>query len=124
MGISSFLRRLLGGADDSDRESDDPVDHEATAAAEAATGAAAESPRPTSRPDSEVSDEYRVLRLLIEHDGVIRRSKLLERTEWSEEHLEGVLEEMVDDGQVKVVPISRETYICRPGYEPKGTAIR
>lgn len=73
-----------------------------------------------STPQTELTDENRVLRLLIAGDGRITVESLCERTGWDDERAQEVVQAMEDDGQVRLLTRGSKTLVCRPGFEPDG----
>lgn len=70
--------------------------------------------------DDIVTDENRILRLLIQHDGRVEKSTLVAETGWSEAKVEEVLSSMRSDQQITTIASGRKQVICRRGYEPEG----
>jgi hypothetical protein len=78
-------------------------------------------PAPSTEPvQRQLSDDGRVLRLLVQNDGQIRKSVLLDETGWEPAKADTVLAEMEAADDVRLVPHGDTTLVCRPGYEPKG----
>ena len=65
-----------------------------------------------------LSDEDRVLRLLIRGEGRIERSRIAEETGWPEPRTDRVLSAMEDDGRITCVRAGGERVVYRSGYEP------
>ncbi|ELY60196.1 hypothetical protein C491_02820 [Natronococcus amylolyticus DSM 10524] len=70
--------------------------------------------------DRQLPDDDKVLRLLVKRGGRVDESTVLEETNWSEEHLRAVVEQMEDDDQVSAITVGQKRVICRRGFEPKG----
>lgn len=70
--------------------------------------------------DRQLPDDDKVLRLLVKRGGRVDESTVLEETNWSEEHLREVVEQMEDDDQVSAITVGQKRVICRRGFEPKG----
>ncbi len=70
--------------------------------------------------ERDLSDEDRILRLLVKRGGRVDETTILEETGWSEDHLETVVTEMEDDDQISAITVGRKHVICRRGFEPKG----
>ena len=70
--------------------------------------------------ERELSDEDRVLRLLVKRGGRVDEETIVEETGWSASHLETVVDRMEDDDQVSAISVGRKRVICRRGFEPKG----
>lgn len=70
--------------------------------------------------DRDLSDEDKVLRLLVKRGGRVDESTILEETGWSEDHLERVIDAMEADDQISAITVGRKRVVCRRGFEPKG----
>ncbi|WP_293033607.1 hypothetical protein [Natronococcus sp.] len=70
--------------------------------------------------DRQLHDDDKVLRLLVKRGGRVDESTVLEETNWSEEHLREVVEQMEDEDQVSAITVGQKRVICRRGFEPKG----
>ncbi|MHC3438340.1 helix-turn-helix transcriptional regulator [Natrialbaceae archaeon A-gly3] len=70
--------------------------------------------------EHDLTDEDRILRLLVKRGGRVDKSTILEETGWDREHLEEVIAGMEDDDQVSSITVGRKQVVCRRGFEPKG----
>ncbi|EMA37323.1 helix-turn-helix transcriptional regulator [Halobiforma nitratireducens] len=70
--------------------------------------------------ERDLSDEDKVLRLLVKRGGRVDRSTVLEETGWSEDRLASIVDRMEDDDQISAITVGRKRVICRKGFEPKG----
>ncbi|WIV66427.1 helix-turn-helix transcriptional regulator [Natrialbaceae archaeon AArc-T1-2] len=70
--------------------------------------------------DRDLSDEDKILRLLVKRGGRVDETTIIEQTGWSEDHLERVVDTMEADDQISAVTVGRKRVICRRGFEPKG----
>ena len=61
-----------------------------------------------------LSDEERVERLLREHDGRLKQSKIVEETRWSTAKVSQLLSSMAEDDRVEKLRIGRENLISLP----------
>lgn len=96
---------------DSTEEVDEPDDDETVSFAEQVEYGVDE---------RDLADEDVILRLLVKRGGRVERDTVIEKTGWSESHLETVIAEMEDDNQVSAITVGRQDIICRRGFEPKG----
>ncbi|MFC3477602.1 helix-turn-helix transcriptional regulator [Halobacterium litoreum] len=94
----------------------------ATADAGAAGSATADGPSDADSGDGGggvdpelLSDEERVERLLREHDGRMKQSKIVEETRWSTAKVSQLLSSMDDEGRIEKLRIGRENLISLPG---------
>ncbi|SEH47096.1 hypothetical protein SAMN05192561_102236 [Halopenitus malekzadehii] len=72
-----------------------------------------------SIPDEELlSDDDRVIRILREHGGRIKQSRIVDRTEWSKSKVSVLLSEMTDEGTVSKLRVGRENVVSLEGHEP------
>ncbi|WP_280536601.1 hypothetical protein [Halopenitus sp. POP-27] len=72
-----------------------------------------------SIPDEELlSDEDRVVRILREHGGRVKQSRIVDRTEWSKSKVSVLLSEMTDEGTVSKLRVGRENVVSLEGHEP------
>ncbi|WP_232703088.1 DUF7345 domain-containing protein [Halobacterium wangiae] len=62
-----------------------------------------------------LSDEERVERLLREHGGRMKQSKIVEETRWSTAKVSQLLSAMDDEGRIEKLRIGRENLISLPG---------
>ncbi|MDH5019078.1 helix-turn-helix transcriptional regulator [Halobacterium rubrum] len=62
-----------------------------------------------------LSDEERVERLLAEHGGRMKQSKIVEETRWSTAKVSQLLSSMADEDRVEKLRIGRENLISLPG---------
>ncbi len=82
----------------------------------AAGGAAADADEEDDGVDPELlSDEERVERLLREHGGRMKQSKIVEETRWSTAKVSQLLSSMAEEGRVEKLRIGRENLISLPG---------
>lgn len=70
--------------------------------------------------ERELPDEDKILRLLVERGGRVDADTIQERTGWSEDRLEAVIDRMETDDQISAITVGRKRVICRRGFEPKG----
>lgn len=70
--------------------------------------------------ERELSDEDKVLRLLVKRGGRVDEGTILEETGWSASRLESVVDVMEGDDQISAITVGRKRVICRRGFEPKG----
>ncbi len=70
--------------------------------------------------ERELSDEDKVLRLLVKRGGRVDEATIVDETGWSKEHLQRVVDEMEADDQISAITVGRKRVICRRGFEPKG----
>ncbi|WP_440765500.1 helix-turn-helix transcriptional regulator [Natronorubrum sp. DTA7] len=70
--------------------------------------------------ERDLPDEDKILRLLVKRGGRVDRSTVRNETGWTDDHLEDVISNMEDDGQVSAITVGRKRVICRRGFEPKG----
>lgn len=70
--------------------------------------------------ERQLTDEDRVLRLLVKRGGRVDEETILEETGWDRTHLEEVIERMEDDDQISSITVGRKQVVCRRGFEPKG----
>ncbi|WP_436343154.1 helix-turn-helix transcriptional regulator [Natronorubrum sp. FCH18a] len=70
--------------------------------------------------ERDLPDEDKILRLLVKRGGRVDRSTVRNETGWSDDHLEDVINNMEDEGQVSAITVGRKRVICRRGFEPKG----
>ncbi len=70
--------------------------------------------------ERDLPDEDKILRLLVEEGGRVNVATVLEKTDWSEDHLATVIDHMESDNQISAITVGRERVICRRGFEPKG----
>ena len=70
--------------------------------------------------ERDLSDEDRILRLLVKRGGRVDQTTILEETGWNSDHLEDVIEGMEEDDQISSITVGRKEVICRRGFEPKG----
>lgn len=70
--------------------------------------------------ERDLPDEDKILRLLVNRGGRVDESTILEETGWSEDRLQGVIDEMEADDQVNAIVVGRKRVVCRKGFEPKG----
>lgn len=59
-----------------------------------------------------LNDEEHVLWLLHQHDGRLKQSQIVDRTEWSKSKVSRVLSRMEADGRIEKVPVGRENLIA------------
>lgn len=64
--------------------------------------------------------EGRVLRLLVENNGRMKQSELIEGISLEESRTNRLLFEMEEIDEVRMIPHGADTLVCRPGYEPPG----
>jgi hypothetical protein len=65
-----------------------------------------------------LTDAERIERLLADHGGRIRQSRIVEETDWSKAKVSRVLSSMENDDTVVKIRIGRENIVARPGDEP------
>src|SRR6056297_2258700 len=70
--------------------------------------------------ERDLPDEDKILRLLVKRGGRVDQSTILDETDWSQEHLEAVIDRMEADDQISAISVGRKRVICRRGFEPKG----
>ncbi|WP_255194065.1 helix-turn-helix transcriptional regulator [Natronobeatus ordinarius] len=70
--------------------------------------------------ERELPDEDKILRLLVKRGGRVDETTVLEKTGWSHDHLQRVVDEMEADDQISAITVGRKRVICRRGFEPKG----
>ncbi|MFA9415090.1 helix-turn-helix transcriptional regulator [Natrinema sp. HArc-T2] len=70
--------------------------------------------------EHDLPDEDKILRLLVKRGGRVDQSTILDETDWSQEHLEAVIDRMEADDQISAITVGRKRVICRRGFEPKG----
>ena len=70
--------------------------------------------------ERDLPDEDKILRLLVKRGGRVDQSTILDETDWSQEHLEDVIDRMEADDQISAITVGRKRVICRRGFEPKG----
>lgn len=70
--------------------------------------------------ERELSDEDKVLRLLVKRGGRVNQRTIAEETDWSESRLTTVIDRMEDEDQISAITVGRKRVICRRGFEPKG----
>src|SRR6056297_2982216 len=70
--------------------------------------------------ERDLPDEDKVLRLLVKRGGRVDQSTILDETDWSQDHLEDVIDRMEADDQISAITVGRKRVICRRGFEPKG----
>jgi len=123
---TALLKRLVPGrgTEETENEASTGTGSEATGEREG-TPATAEVERPDAPriAAEDVSDEDFVLRQLIAHGGRVSRSTLVAETDWSEEELDDVLEEMEANAQISTIR-RRDPLVCRRGFEPAGAPLR
>nr|WP_239641021.1 helix-turn-helix domain-containing protein [Natrialba taiwanensis] len=99
-------------------------------AAPAAGAQSAEQPRSyedvvsAETPPELLSDEGRVVRLLVKHGGQIRQHQIADETGWSKSKVSRILSSMYDDGTIEKTSVGRENVISLPERsdgEPTGT---
>ncbi|MFC4246456.1 helix-turn-helix transcriptional regulator [Natribaculum luteum] len=73
-----------------------------------------------SSDERELSDEDKVLRLLVKRGGRVDEATIVDETGWSKERLQRVVDEMEADDQISAITVGRKRVICRRGFEPKG----
>ena len=114
----AYVRRQPGGLGD-DESGDTPaggeqVSTDGAAAGAAARGASGDGGDATVDPEL-LSDEERVERLLGEHGGRMKQSKIVEETRWSTAKVSQLLSAMDEDGRIEKLRIGRENLISLPG---------
>ena len=70
--------------------------------------------------ERDLPDEDKILRLLVKRGGRVDQSTILDETDWSQDHLEDVIDRMEADDQISAITVGRKRVICRRGFEPKG----
>jgi len=70
--------------------------------------------------ERDLPDEDKILRLLVKRGGRVDQSTILDETDWSQDHLEDVIDRMETDDQISAITVGRKRVICRRGFEPKG----
>jgi len=71
-------------------------------------------------PPEFLSNEDRVLALLDEHQGQMRQSAIVEKTDWSKSKVSRVLTDMESDGQIVKIGVGRGNIVARPEDVPPG----
>ena len=97
---------------------------------EASPGQPASRPRPESTAVKDgastepASDEDRIVRLLRDHGGRMKQTRIVEQTDWSKSKVSMLLSDMEEQGLISKLPVGRENLITLPGEEPDavGTA--
>ncbi|ELZ25278.1 helix-turn-helix transcriptional regulator [Natrinema limicola] len=70
--------------------------------------------------ERDLPDEDKILRLLVKRGGRVDQSTILDETDWSQDHLEDVIDRMEADDQISAITVGRKRVVCRRGFEPKG----
>ncbi|OIB56936.1 helix-turn-helix transcriptional regulator [Natrialba sp. SSL1] len=99
-----------------------PTETRPTAGAAGATGTESESGQARSyenlvsadTPPELLSDEGRVVRLLVKHGGQIRQHQIADETDWSKSKVSRILSSMYDDGTIEKTSVGRENVISLP----------
>ncbi|ELY87770.1 hypothetical protein C483_17773 [Natrialba hulunbeirensis JCM 10989] len=65
-------------------------------------------------PPELLSDEGRVVRLLVKHGGQIRQHQIADETGWSKSKVSRILSSMYDDGTIEKTSVGRENVISLP----------
>lgn len=78
---------------------------------------------PIPEPPREPPLESQILRVLIEHDGRIRRDELTAALDRPEEEVLAVIDELAADDELRLIDRGRSTLVARPGYEPVGYRV-
>ncbi len=70
--------------------------------------------------ERDLPDEDKILRLLVKRGGRVDQATILDETDWSQDHLEDVIDRMEADDQISAITVGRKRVVCRRGFEPKG----
>ncbi len=65
------------------------------------------------------SDEDRVVRLLRDHGGRMKQTRIVEQTDWSKSKVSMLLSDMEEQGLVTKLRVGRENLVSLPGEEPE-----
>ncbi|WP_331233777.1 helix-turn-helix transcriptional regulator [Natronorarus salvus] len=76
--------------------------------------------RPTTETADEamlITDDEIVVQLLLDNDGVMWQSSIVEETDWSKAKVSRLLTGLDDDGRVRKLPRGRRNVICHESVE-------
>ncbi|MFP8953652.1 helix-turn-helix transcriptional regulator [Natrialbaceae archaeon A-arb3/5] len=77
---------------------------------------------PAETPPELLSDEGRVVQLLVKNGGEIRQHRITDETGWSKSKVSRLCSSMCDDGTVEKITVGRENVISLPEERPDETA--
>ncbi|RQG99371.1 helix-turn-helix transcriptional regulator [Natrarchaeobius oligotrophus] len=73
---------------------------------------------PVETPPELLSDEGRVVQLLVENDGEIRQHRITDETGWSKSKVSRLTSSMCEDGTIEKTTVGRENVVSLPESRP------
>lgn len=77
--------------------------------------------QPRIEQSDSVSDTERIRELLVENDGRMRQSDIVDSVDWSKAKVSRLLSELEDEEEISKLRLGRENLVCLPGNEPSAS---